>query len=85
VVVTVVEPGFTHTEFQERAGLTTDGGMPEFLWQTAEAVADATLDGARKGKALVVPGRHNVVAGGLSSLVPRNARRRMVSAMSGRF
>ncbi len=47
VTVTVVEPGFTRTEFQERAGLTENAGMPDFVWQTAEAVADATLAGAR--------------------------------------
>jgi uncharacterized protein len=85
VTVTVVEPGFTRTEFQVRAGLTESAGMPDFVWQTAEEVADATLTGAREGKALVVPGVHNKVAGGLSSLVPRNARRRMVGLMSGRF
>ena len=85
VTVTVVEPGFTRTEFQERAGLTENAGMPDFLWQTAEAVADATLAGARSGKAVVVPGTHNRVAAGLSALVPRNARRRAVALMSGRF
>jgi short-subunit dehydrogenase len=85
VTVTVVEPGFTRTEFQARAGLTENAGMPDFVWQTAEEVADATLAGARKGQALVVPGLHNKVAGGLSALVPRNARRRMVGLMSGRF
>ena len=45
MTVTVVEPGFTRTEFQDRAGLTENAGMPDFVWQTAEAVADATLDG----------------------------------------
>jgi short-subunit dehydrogenase len=85
VTVTVVEPGFTRTEFQERAGLTDDAGMPSFVWQSAEAVADATLAGARKGQALVVPGTHNRVAAGVAALTPRNVRRRAVSMMSGRF
>jgi short-subunit dehydrogenase len=85
VKVTVVEPGYTHTEFQERAGMTQDAGMPDFVWQTAEEVADATLAGARKGQALVVPGGLNKVAAGLSALVPRNAKRRAVGLMSGRF
>ncbi len=85
VTVTVVEPGFTRTEFQERAGLTENAGMPDFVWQSAEAVADATLAGARKGQALVVPGTHNRVAAGLSALVPRNVKRRAVGMMSGRF
>ena len=85
VTVTVVEPGFTRTEFQQRAGLTEGAGMPDFVWQSADEVADATLSGARKGHALVVPGNHNKVAAGLTALVPRNARRRMVAMMSGRF
>jgi short-subunit dehydrogenase len=85
VTVTVVEPGFTRTEFQERAGLTEGAGMPDFVWQTAEEVADITLAAARKGQALVVPGVHNRVAAGLTALVPRNARRRAVGLMSGRF
>ena len=85
VTVTVVEPGFTRTEFQERAGLTENAGMPDFVWQTAEEVADATLAGARRGQALIVPGTHNRVAAGLSALVPRNVKRRVVGVMSGRF
>jgi len=85
VRVTVCEPGFTRTEFQERAGLTDDAGMPDFVWQRADQVAQAALDGTRAGKALVVPGLHNVVAGGLAGLAPRGLRRRAVAAMSGRF
>jgi uncharacterized protein len=85
VTVTVVEPGFTRTEFQERAGLKEGAGMPDFVWQSADEVADATLAAARKGQALVVPGVHNRVAAGLTALVPRNARRRAVALMSGRF
>ena len=85
VTVTVVEPGFTRTEFQERAGLTEGAGMPDFVWQTADEVADVTLAAARKGQALVGPGVHNRVAAGLTALVPRNARRRAVGLMSGRF
>lgn len=85
VTVTVIEPGFTRTEFQVRAGLTADAGMPDFVWQTAEEVAEAAIAGARAGKALVVPGTHNRVAAGLSAMVPRNARRRAVAMMSGRF
>jgi short-subunit dehydrogenase len=65
--------------------MTQDAGMPAFVWQTADEVADAALAGARKGQAVVVPGNLNKVAAGLSSLVPRSAMRRMVGMMSGRF
>lgn len=85
VVVTVSEPGFTRTEFQERAGLTQDAGMPDFVWQSADEVAEASIEGARARKALVVPGLHNQVAGTLAGLAPRGLRRRAVAMMSGRF
>jgi uncharacterized protein len=85
VTVSVLEPGFTKTEFQDRAGLSEGAGMPDFLWQSADEVADAALDGLRKGKAMIVPGTHNKVAAGLATAVPRGAKRRIVGAMSGRF
>ncbi len=51
-------PGYTRTEFQERAGVNADG-VPRFAWMTPEAVARISLDGLRKGSAVVVPGRVN--------------------------
>lgn len=85
VTVTVVEPGFTRTEFQQRAGLSENAGMPDFVWQSADEVAATALEATRRGQALVVPGTHNRVAAGLSALVPRNLRRRAVGLMSERF
>ncbi len=85
VTVTVVEPGFTRTEFQQRAGLREGAGMPGFVWQPADAVAASALEGARRGRALVVPGNHNRVAAGAAALVPRNVKRRVVGLLSGRF
>jgi uncharacterized protein len=85
VTVTVVEPGFTRTEFQDRAGLSDNAGMPDFVWQSSDQVAQAALDGVRRGRAIVVPGAHNRVAAGLATLVPRGVKRRVVGVMSGRF
>ena len=39
VQVTAVLPGFTRTGFQEHTGVNESGGMPDFVWQSAEAVA----------------------------------------------
>jgi short-subunit dehydrogenase len=60
VTVSCLCPGLTRTEFQQRAGSKTDR-VPAFLWQSAEAVAAAGLDGLDRGRAVVVPGAHNKV------------------------
>ncbi len=49
-------PGFTRTEFHDRAGMAM-GGIPRFAWLTAEQVVDASLAAlARGGPVTVVPG-----------------------------
>ncbi len=60
VTVSCLCPGLTHTEFQQRAGSSTDH-TPAFLWQSAEAVAEAGLAGLERGRAVVVPGAHNKI------------------------
>lgn len=55
VTVTASCPGFTRTEFAERAGF--DGSdVPGFLWQSADTVARHALDATAAGKAQAVPG-----------------------------
>ena len=55
VTLTTVLPGYTHTEFAERAGI---GGrqIPKPAWMTADAVASAALDATRDGRPWLVPG-----------------------------
>lgn len=48
-------PGFTHTEFHQRAGLPTDG-IPQRLWLTPEQVVSEGLKDLRRGRAVSVPG-----------------------------
>ncbi len=81
VVVTALCPGFTRTEFQTRAEM-TEGEMkriPDRLWQSADVVAKAGLDGLAAGRAIVVPGAHNKVAAGLTSALPRTPLRVIAS------
>jgi hypothetical protein len=85
VRVTAVLPGYTHTEFHERAQLTGTAKIPAQLWQTAEACAAEALDGARAGRAVVVTGRVNQVVATGGALLPRAVKRRIVRVMSGRF
>lgn len=79
VAVTVLCPGFTHTEFQERANVPATS-VPSFMWQNAPEVAKAGLDGLTRNRAIIVPGSLNKVLGGFSSVAP-NAITRRASAM----
>jgi short-subunit dehydrogenase len=74
VTLTTVLPGFTHTEFAERAGI---GGrkVPKPAWQTADAVAATALDAARSGRPWVVPGALNKVLVSVAGPVPRRLKR----------
>ena len=85
VKVTAVLPGFTRTEFQERAGLSSTGGLPDFVWQSAEECAAEAIAALAEGRAVVVPGALNKVMASLSSAAPRGLRRRLVGRMAGRF
>lgn len=85
VAVTALEPGFTRTEFQERAGLTGDAGVPERVWMSADSVAAAGLAGARAGKAVVVPGLGYKAVAGLTGFIPKTPLRRLVGLGARNF
>jgi short-subunit dehydrogenase len=85
VRVTAVLPGYTRTEFQERAGLTATAGLPGFVWQSAEACAAEALAAVAAGRAVVVPGALNKVVATASAPVPRALKRRLVARMATRY
>ncbi|MEJ7584549.1 MAG: SDR family oxidoreductase [Acidimicrobiales bacterium] len=85
VRVTAVLPGFTRTGFQERAGLGDAGGVPGFLWQSAEACAAEAIAATRAGRAVVVPGVLNKITAASTAPLPRGVKRRVVSFLSSRF
>lgn len=56
VTTTAVCPGFTHTNFHERAGLPPgQEGVPELLWLEASDVVAESLRDAGRGKAVSIP------------------------------
>ncbi len=66
VTLTAVCPGPVRTEFPDAAGIAdAEQRTPDIVWMSAEAVAKAAVDGAEKGKRVVVPGLLNR-AGALS-------------------
>ena len=60
VTVTVVCPGPVKTEFADAAGIPdSEDRVPGFVWTPAADVALAALDGADRGRRVVVPGLLN--------------------------
>lgn len=74
VHVTALCPGFTRTEFQERAEYDTSS-VPDFMWQSASDVAAAGLRGVAANKAVVVPGAKNRVGASAINVLPGALRR----------
>jgi uncharacterized protein len=58
VMVQALCPGFTHTEFHDRAGIDKSKGVPAWLWLDAEYVVRESLNAAfGDGPVVVIPGR----------------------------
>jgi short-subunit dehydrogenase len=81
VTVSVVCPGFTRTEFQQRANYDA-GSIPGFAWQSAEQVAREALAALRARKVICVPGIQNKLTMGVVNLVPRSAIAGLVGRMT---
>jgi short-subunit dehydrogenase len=79
VRVQVLLPGFTRTEFQERAGI-DPSSIPSFAWMEPEAVVDASLAGLEKGQVVCIPGLGNRILAPFQRILPRSLVRRAVGA-----
>jgi short-subunit dehydrogenase len=70
VTATALLPGFTHTEFHERAGVNMSR-IPEFMWLDSDRLVRDCLADVAKGKVVSVPGpQYKAIVAGLR-LVPR--------------
>ncbi len=81
VHVTALCPGFTRTEFQDRAEFDASD-IPDMLWQSADEVAGAGLKGVDLNRVNVVPGGLNKVGAGLLGVLPGAIRRRVVPRLA---
>jgi short-subunit dehydrogenase len=77
-------PGFTRTEFQDRAGIDT-ASLPGMMWMSAEDVVEASLTALRRREVICVPGVGNRVAVTLTGIVPRALLRRVAGTLGRRF
>lgn len=75
VTATSLCPGPVRTGFGDAAGFTadeTDGALPSFMWEPADVVAAAAVDGMAKGRRVVIPGPANLVSAYAGRVAPRS-------------
>lgn len=84
VRVMVLEPGFTHTEFQARAGVEAEQArVPWFLWGAPDDIVASALADFDRGRAVSVPGWINKVMTAGASALPAGATRRIAALLMG--
>jgi uncharacterized protein len=83
VTVTVLHPGLTRTEFQQRGGY--EIGLPDMFWQSADEVAAAGLAAVARGDAVEVPGWHNKVLVSSVRVMPMALQRFAANQVTTRF
>lgn len=78
VRVMAVCPGFTHTEFHQRAGLEMSK-LPKAFWLDVDTVVHEALTDLRRGKPVSVPGLQYKALVALGKLVPKGLQRLLVT------
>ena len=77
-------PGFTHTEFHQRAEIET-GDIPTWMWLNADDVVKATLRDLNRGVPVSIPGAQYKVLIAASRYVPRAITTRVSRSRSKRW
>jgi short-subunit dehydrogenase len=82
VNVVAVCPGFTHTEFHQRAGMQMEA-LPDWMWLDAQDVVDTALKDARRGRPISVAGPQYKVLSLAAQYLPRPLVRAIGSRRPG--
>lgn len=75
-------PGFTSTEFHQRAGLGTPG--PKLFWLSTQQVVAEALADLRRGKDTSIPSRQYKLLIGVTRLIPRRLLTKLGGGAVGR-
>ncbi|MEY2634577.1 MAG: hypothetical protein RIS75_517, partial [Actinomycetota bacterium] len=70
VRISALCPGFTHTEFHQRAGIDKNQ-IPAWLWLDAQKMVAAGWRDHQRGKVVSVPGWQYKLLIGITKIVPR--------------
>jgi short-subunit dehydrogenase len=76
----VLCPGFTRTEFQERAGVDVSH-IPSFAWMEASEVVDVSLAALARGTLVCIPGAANWTLIAATGFLPRRLVGRVTGAL----
>lgn len=83
ITVTAVHPGFTHTEFHQRAQMNMSK-LPEFAWLDATDVVATALHDARRGRTMSVPGMQYKALTAVLQAMPRSLTSRATLTLARR-
>jgi short-subunit dehydrogenase len=75
VTVMALCPGFTHTEFHQRADMDVSH-LPDWMWLDVEPVVSGALTDFRRGRTICVPGAQYKALSTLARYLPRPVVRR---------
>lgn len=81
VTVTALCPGWVHTEFHDRAGI-SKGGIPSWMWLEARDVVRVALRHARAGRVISIPSVRYGVLMWIVRHLPRSTVRSISRAIS---
>lgn len=71
-------PGFTRTEFHQRANLEMSN-LPEAFWLDADTLVHEAMADLRKGRAVSVPGAQYKALVALGKLIPSGLQRFIIT------
>ena len=77
-------PGFTHTEFHQRADVDT-ADIPSWMWLNVDQVVDTALRDLARGVPVSIPGAQYKVLAAASRYTPRILVKKVSRGMSKRW
>jgi len=81
VTATALLPGWVHTEFHDRAGI-SKGGIPSWMWLDADPLVRTALRDSARGRVVSIPSVRYKVLMWFARHLPRGAVRAISRAIS---